>query len=231
MLFRSLVAAFAIGWLFVINVHAQTSATPPRDDHQFWHETQIVKPLNEAKTQNLVIIGILRIGRELRRPVDERIGAGVSFRFKKYFTFMPFYLYTDQQPFAGRHINEHRLVAELTIKVPVGQFTFTDRNRYERRVRHREADFGVYRNRLFIDHPAKLGSFALKPFVGAEIFYSTQTTGGRPQDLVRARYLAGINKQITPNLYGELFYLRQQDGVARPGNVHAIGTFLRYTLK
>ncbi|NOT59158.1 MAG: DUF2490 domain-containing protein [Acidobacteria bacterium] len=230
MLFRLFAGVLAGCILFITVAQAQT-AVPPRDDHQFWHETQIVKPLDEAKTKNLVFIGILRTGRELHRPVDERIGAGVSLRFKKYFTFMPFYLYTDQQPFAGRHINEHRLVAELTIKVPVGKFTFTDRNRYERRVRHRERDFGVYRNRLFIDHPAKLGSFAFKPFIGAEIFYSTQTTGGRPQDLVRVRYLAGINKQITSQLYGEVFYVRQQDGVARPGNVHAVGTFLRYTLK
>ncbi len=209
---------------------AQTAVTP-RDDDQFWHETQIVKHLNEAKTKDLYIIGILRTGREWRRPVDERIGAGVAFKFQKYFTFLPFYLYTDQQPFTGRHVNEHRLVAEFSAKFQLGQFTLTDRNRYERRVRQREPDFGVYRNRLFIDHPARLGSFAFKPFVGAELFYSTQTTGGREQGWARVRYLAGINKQLTPNLYGELFYMRQQDGVARPGNVHALGTLFRVFLK
>jgi hypothetical protein len=215
-------------WLCATVTQAQA---PPRDDHQFWHETQLIKPLNEAKNRDLWIFGILRTGRELSRPVDERIGAGVAFKFKKHFTFLPFYLYTDQQPFAGRNIHEHRLVAEFTIKVPVGKFTVSDRNRYERRVRHNERDFGVYRNRLFIDHPAKLGSFTFKPFIGTELWYSTQTTGGREQGWFRARYFAGINKQLKPNLYGELFYVRQQDGVARPGNVHAVGTLLRYVLK
>ena len=230
---RWLILFFACS-LFAVNIAQAQAQTPnaaqPRDDDQFWHETQIVKPLNEAKTKDLLIIGILRTGRELRRPIDERIGAGVMFKFHRYFTFTPFYLYTDQQPFAGQHINEHRLVAEFTAKVPLGKFTFTDRNRYERRARHRERDFGVYRNRLFIDHPAKLGSFRFKPFIGSEVFYSTQLNQGERQGWVRARYFAGINKQIKPNLYGELFYVRQQDGIARPGNVHAIGTLLRFIL-
>lgn len=209
---------------------ASAQNNPPREDNQFWHETQLVKHLNEDKTKSLLILGILRTGRDFRRPVDERIGAGMMFKLNKYLTFTPFYLYTDQQPFAGRHINEHRLVAELTIKVPLGKFTFTDRNRYERRVRHRERDFGVYRNRLFIDHPAKIGSFAFKPFVGAEYWYANQTTSAA-KDWLRMRYFAGINKQLTPQLYGEVFYLRQDDGLARPGNLHGVGTLLRYTFK
>ena len=227
--FNRLVLAFAALLLFIHIVQAQT-VTPPRDDNQFWHETQLVKHLNEDKSRSLLIIGMLRTGRNLRRPIDERIGAGVMFKLNRYLTFMPFYLYTDQQPFAGRHVNEHRLVAELTIKVPVGKFTFTDRNRYERRVRHRERDFGLYRNRLLIEHPVKFGRFSFKPFIGAEYFYANQTTNAG-KTWMRMRYLAGINKQITPQLYGEVFYIRQQDGIARPGNLNGVGTFLRYTFK
>ena len=209
---------------------AQTSPPPPRDDQQLWTEWQLVKPL--TKTKDLIIIGVLRLGREWQRPVDERIGAAVAFKLNKYLTLSPTYLYVDQQPFAGRRINEHRLIFNATGKLYLGKFTFTDRNLYERRVRHNSPDFTMYRNRLQIDHPARLGSFEFKPFIADEIFYSSQAGGanGGRQGWSRNRVAAGILKQIRENLYGEFFYLYQMDGISRPGNVHAVGTLIRFTL-
>jgi len=222
----TLILSVCLCCCMVITSQAQA---PPRDDQQFWHETQFIKPLTERA--DLMIAGVLRAGRARQRPVDERIGAGVKFKLNQYLSFTPLYFYVDQQPFAGRRINEHRLIADLTVKVRLGKFTLTNRNRYEHRIRHRERDFEVYRNRLLIDHPAKLGSFTFKPFVGSEVFYSSLRGNDlRRQGWSRARYLGGVNKQFNERLYGELFYVRQQDGFSRPGNVHAIGTLLRVLL-
>jgi hypothetical protein len=206
----------------------QTSE-PPRDDHQFWNETQLIKPLSGDK--NLIIIGVLRFGREFRRPVDERIGVAVGFKLNEYLTLTPAYVYVDQQPFAGRRINEHRLLLTLTGKVSLGKFSFTNRNQYERRVRHSSRDFTTYRNRLQIDHPARLGSFEFKPFVADEIFYSTQEGPAGKQGWFRNRVSAGIIKQFNETFNAEFFYLYQHDGISRPGNVHAIGTLFRFYLK
>lgn len=213
-------------------VYAQT-AEPPRDDQQSWHETQLIAPL--GKQTDLVIIGVLRMGRDFSRPVDERIGAGIAFKVNKYLTLMPTYLYVDQQPFAGRRISEHRLIVNVTGKFKLGELTFTDRNLIERRARHSSRDFTVYRNRLQIDHPVNIGSFHFKPFIADEVWYSTQprAAGGPPNQLdwFRNRISAGIIKQFGERFQAEFFYLRQHDGISRPGDVHALGTLFRVYLK
>lgn len=207
---------------------AAAQAPPPEDDNQFWSEVQLIKALD--KKHDLLIIGVLRTGQELRRPVDERIGAGLAFKPNKYLTLMPTYLYLNQQPFPGRRISEHRLIMNITGKASLGKFLFTDRNLIERRARHDSRDFTVYRNRLQIDHPAKIGSFVFKPFVADEVFYSTQQgTAGR-QGWFRNRISAGIIKQFGERFNAEFFYLRQNDGVLRPGDVHAVGTLVRVFL-
>ena len=209
------------------NTQAQTPL-PPREDKQFWSETQIIKPLTDDK--DLIIIGVVRFGREIQRPVDERIGGGVAFKLNKYLTLMPTYLYVDQQPFEGNRISEHRLILNLTGKIGLGKLTFTNRNLIERRVRHNSRDFTMYRNRLQIDHPARLGRFHFKPFLADEIFYSTQPgTKGR-LGWFRNRISAGIIKQINRSLNAEFFYLYQHDGTSRPGNIHAVGTLIRIYL-
>jgi hypothetical protein len=228
MKFSNLWLAVAALCLVALTVHAQTPA-PPRDDQQFWNETQFIKPL--AKNKDLIVIGVLRIGREWQRPVDERIGAGLAFKLNKYLTLQPTYFYVDQQPYAGFRIREHRLIMNATGKVTLGKFTFTDRNLYERRVRHVTRDFTVYRNRLQVDHPAQIGSFKFKPFVADEIWYSTQSGSAGDFGWFRNRISAGIIKQFSDRFNAEFFYLRQDDGKARPGNVHALGTLFRVYLK
>lgn len=207
---------------------ATAQTPPPEDDNQLWGEVQLIKALD--KKHDLIIIGVLRIGQYLKRPVDERIGAGWAFKPNKYLTLMPTYIYVDQQPFPGRRINEHRLIMNVTGKFNLGKFLFTDRNLYERRVRHDSRDFTMYRNRLQIDHPLKIGSFEFKPFVADEVFYSTQQGSSGRQGWFRNRISAGIIKQFSERLNAEFFYLRQQDGIQRPGDVHAVGTLVRVFL-
>jgi Protein of unknown function (DUF2490) len=211
-----------------IPAHAQ-SPPPPRDDRQFWNETQLIKRLTENK--DFIIIGVFRLGREFQRPVDERIGAAVAFKLNKFLTLTPAYLYVDQQPFAGRRISEHRLLFTFTGKLTLGKFTFTDRNQFERHVRHASRDFTIYRNRLQIDHPAHLGAFAFKLFVADEIFYSTQAGPAGRQGWFRNRISAGIIKQFNERFNAEFFYLYQHDGLSNPGNVHAVGTLFRIYFK
>ncbi len=210
------------------HAQAQTPLLPPREDRQFWGETQITKPLTDDK--DLIIIGVLRFGREVHRPVDERIGGGVAFKMNKYVTLMPTYLYVDQQPFEGSRIREHRLIFNLTGKIGLGNFTFTDRNLLERRVRHGTPDFTVYRNRLQVDHPARIGTFQFKPFLAGEIFHSTQAGADGSQGWFRKRYSAGIMRQFSKRFNAEVFYLYQQDSISRPGNIHAVGTLFRVYL-
>jgi hypothetical protein len=207
----------------VNQLSAQSVSPEPREDNQFWSETQMIMPLH--KKADLILIGVFRAGRDFRHPVDERIGAGIALKLHKYVTLTPTYLYVAQQPSEGRKNFEHRLIPNVTIKFPIGQFNITDRNLFEWRVRHSLRDIFIYRNRLQIDHPARIGSFDFRVFMADEVFYSADL-----EKWVRNRISAGIIKKLNERLTAEFFYLNQQDGIARPGNLHVIGTVFKVYL-
>src|SRR5207249_4107151 len=89
-----------------VNLSAQ-STKPPRDDTEVWTETQVAIPLD--KKVSLVLLGYVRFGRNVSRPVNERIGGGVSFKAGKYLTLFPFYLRVASQPTATSHSTEDRI--------------------------------------------------------------------------------------------------------------------------
>jgi len=218
--------AFIVTFAIVLNLcvaatsSAQTVAADAREDLQFWNETQVIMRTNERI--DLMLFGVLRMGRDLARPVDERGGAGVAFKTNKFLTIIPTWLYIAQQPTATSKNTEHRLVFNATFKFPLGKFAFTDRNLVERRLRNGRDDFTMYRNRLQIDHPASLGSFKFRVFVADEVWYDSLQNAW-----TRNRASAGIIKQLSARFTAEFFYLRQNDGRARPGDAHVIGSLFR----
>src|SRR5215470_1417315 len=218
--------AFIVTFAIVLNLcvaatsSAQTVAADAREDLQFWNETQVIMQTNERI--DLMLFGVLRMGRDLARHVDERGGAGVAFKTNKFLTITPTWLYIAQQPTATSKNIEHRLVFNATFKFPLGKFAFTDRNLIERRLRNGRDDFTMYRNRLQIDHPASLGSFKFRVFVADEVWYDSLQNAW-----TRNRASAGIIKQFSERFTAEFFYLRQNDGRARPGDVHVIGALFR----
>ena len=50
------------------------------------------------------LLGTLRIGRDISHTIDERVGAGFTFRVNKYVSLSPNYVHIGMQPFAGRRI-------------------------------------------------------------------------------------------------------------------------------
>ena len=214
-----------------ISGRGQTAGAPAGTENpalQIWNETQVVQPL--SKSRDLVIIGGLRIGQGLRRPIDERIGAGLGFKVRRYLTLQPTYMFVAYQPFPGREFTEHRAVFNATLKFHAGRFTLTDRNLIERRIRPSGRDFSTYRNRLMIDHPAKLGSLKFNPFISNEVWYTTQPIASGNFGWSRNRFAVGVLKQFSPHFYAEVMFLRQNDGISRPGDINSVMTVFRYTL-
>jgi hypothetical protein len=85
---------------------AQTT-TPPETDNQIWTEYQLAIPLNHET--DIVVLGVLRFGRNVSRPANERIGAGISRRIGKYLTIVPSYLHVASQPTPLNHSTEERI--------------------------------------------------------------------------------------------------------------------------
>jgi hypothetical protein len=224
--FQVLVHLLAFEILLVASVYqvdAQGITSSSRSDTQNWNDLQISHPVN--KHLDLMLLGTLRIGRDLTNSVDERVGAGLSVKLNKYITLAPTYLYIGMQPLPGRKTFEHRLTGAATGRIPLGKYTLSDRNQFERRIRHPQVDATRYRNRFTVEHPLHLGEFKLQMFVSDEVFYDWSVN-----DWVRNRFAVGGSHQFNKHFTLDLYYMRQNDGRSIPGDLNVIGAVYRVRL-
>ena len=199
---------------------ARSQILAPRSDTQSWNDLQFTMPLN--KEIDLILLGTLRIGRNVTHPVDERVGVNFRFNVGKYLTLTPGYLYIRMQPVAGRNDKEHRLTFAATPRIPCKRFTLTDRNQFERRIRSPQVDATRYRNRLQIEVPFKPKNSKWVFFASDEVFYDWSV-----DDWVRNRFQIGLRKTFSKKLAVDFYYLRQSDRRSRPGDLNVIGTVFR----
>lgn len=196
---------------------------PLQSDNQQWTDVQLAVPLTSSFDVNL--LGTLRLGRDITRPVDERVGVGFTFRWGKYFSVSPNFLAIGMQPFRGRKIWENRLTVPVTLRFTAGKFRLSDRNQFERRIRNSGARSTRYRNRFQVEHPVGSAKWALSLFVADEVFYDWSI-----DRWVRNRFSVGGIKVFNKHFTQEFYYLRQNDGVSLPGDLNVIGTTLRFRL-
>ena len=198
----------------------------PQDDTQSWNEVQLTVPL--SKTIDLTASGQLRLGRDITDFVDGRGGMGLNFKVKvkKWsLSLAPFYLHIATQPTPDRRAFENRLNFAATVQPPTFKgFTVKNRHLFERRLRD-PADSTRYRNRLTVEHPVKIGESKLTLFIADEIFYDWTVDAW-----VRNRASAGVGKTLNKTFAVDVYYLRQNDGRSRPGDLHVIGSVLRVRL-
>lgn len=223
---RSLLCALCLS-VCTLAVTAQT--VPPREDDQEWNEIQIIKPL--SPTRDLIFTGQLRFGREFTHSVEEQLAVALAVKAHQHLTVTPAYSYVSQQPYKGRMINQHRLVLTVINRFTWRKWGLTERNQIEQRFVVANRDSFVYRQRVALDHPVQLGKFKCTPFIWDEIRYSSlKVTPQSRLGWFRNRLALGISKPLTAHSTLDIFYLRQNDGVSRPGNVNALGLTLRLTL-
>jgi hypothetical protein len=192
-------------------------------DNQLWTDVQFAVPVTKSFDFN--ILTTLRLGRDINRPVDERIGAGFTFKYGKHLTVSPSYLHIGMQPGPRRRIWENRLSLPVQVRFNAGEFRLSDRNLFERRMRNSGLKSTRYRNRFQVEHPIGSKDWQLSLFVADEVFYDW--TENR---WVRNRFSIGGIKVFNPHFTQELYYLRQNDGVSVPGDLNVIGTTLRFRL-
>lgn len=217
-----LVVCILLGLVLSVLARSQ-SITIPESDAQNWNDVFFSIPL--AGPVAFVMQGGIRNGRSLTRPVDERIGVGISFRVGKHLTVNPAYLYAATQPFKGRSVFENRLSIVSTIRFPLRHFVLNDRNVFERRLRHPGTESTRYRNRFQVDHPIGPGRLGLSLFVSDEVYYDWSFNAW-----VRNRASTGVSRAFNKHLTLDLYYLRQNDSHSLPGDLHVIGTAWRFKL-
>lgn len=210
------------------NLPARADTHPPREDVQLWNDIRLTIGLKPKL--DLLVMGTIQVGHNLSHPVGERAGVGLVFKVHPNITLNPYWLHASNQLSHKVSTHEERLVMNVTGRVQLGKFVFTDQNLIERRLRYASRDLTVYRNRLQIDYPLCIGRVAFRPFIADEVWYSTQSSTGRNLGWYRNRILFGVTCKFNDYLTGGVFYMHQNDGITRPGNLHTIGTLLRFNL-
>jgi len=198
--------------------HAQARPAPEEDTQQ-WNDIQLAVELNKQVDFNLY--GTFRVGRDITHLVERRAGVGFTFKLGKYLSLAPNYLGIVMRPSEGRKVNENRLTFPATVRVPLGKFVLSDRNQIERRLRF-PLDSTRYRNRLQIEHPIKIGETSLQLFAADEVFYDWSFDAW-----VRNRFFVGLSRKFNKHFTGDVYYMRQNDGRSRPGDLHVIGVTYR----
>src|SRR5688572_19597173 len=210
-----------ISLIFLIPVSAQSILD--QTDNQQWTDVQLAVPVTTQFDFNL--LGTLRFGRDISHTIDERVGAGFTFRVNKYVSLSPNYVHIDMQPFAGRRIWENRLTLPVTLRFNLGDFRLSDRNQVEWRLRNSGTKSTRYRNRFQVEHPIGPDDLALSLFVADEVFYDWTVNAW-----VRNRFSVSGSKVFNKHFTQEIYYLRQNDSFSVPGDLHVIGTTLRFRL-
>ena len=214
-----LIRLISVSLLLLVPVSAQLDQT----DNQQWTDVQLFIPV--TKQIDFTLGGTLRLGRDVSHAIDERVGAGFSFRFGKYVSISPNYQHIGMQPFAGRRVWENRLTLPILLRFNVGQFRLSDRNQIERRIRNSGLRSTRYRNRFQIERAVGPDKLAISLFVADEVFYDWVVNRW-----VRNRFSVGGIKVFNKHFTQDFYYLRQNDGVSIPGDLNVIGTTLRFRL-
>ena len=218
-----MIIKLGVSLCFVCVVAATVCGQFDRTDNQFWSDFQVAAPV--TKNFDFNILGTLRVGRDLSHPVEERIGAGFTFRLGRHVTISPHYLHIGMQPFAGRRIWENRLALPVTLGFNAGNFRLSDRHQIERRMRNSGLKANRYRNRFQVEHPIADKDWQLSFFIADEVFYDWFVNRW-----VRNRFSVGATKVFNKHYTQEFYYLRQNDGVSLPGDLNVIGTTLKFRL-
>ena len=220
---KSLILWPVVVSVFLLALGVQAQTLPSRSDTQQWTDVQVAVPLSKRVDFNFG--GTLRLGRDLNRPVDERVGFGWTFKFGNHVLVTPNYQYIGMQPFRGRRVWEDRLSVPVNITFDVGKFRLTDRNLFERRLRHPGINATRYRQRLHVEHPIGSADWKLSVFISEEVFYDWSLDAW-----VRNRVEIGVTKVFNKAWTQDFYYLRQNDSHSVPGDLHVIGTSLRFKL-
>ncbi len=197
----------------------QSNPPVPRGDTQIWSEVLAFHSLRQDT--DLLLIGSFRLGRDVRRPVYERGGAGLIFKLGKYLTVSPLYSYYAMQPISGQDNRENRISLEATVTLPHGRWVVTDRNRIERRFRD-PADSTRYRNVIQIERAITLARIPWSVFAWEEALYDWSFSGW-----VRNRISLGGGKNLNGKVSVDIYYVRQNATHTVPRDLNAVGILVR----
>jgi Protein of unknown function (DUF2490) len=114
-------------------------------------------------------------------------------------------------------VREIRFNLRIGYKFPIKSFGLSHRSWFEYRIRNTG---NSWRYRPSLTFEKDIGFIPkAKFYVTEEPFYDSSL-----KKFSRNRFTVGINKTLTKKLSLEVYYMRQNDGFSRPGDLNVIGT-------
>lgn len=214
---RTAFPAFGITFLSIGSAHAT--------DTQLWTESSLSQTLGKDKKTTFTALTIVRVGDDISRYTDRRLGVQVLRRVSRGLQVGGGYQLRDNDANIRRGQHENRFILNATYSAPLGKrFNFVNRNLLEYRDQTVSPDTVVYRNRLQINHPTRLFKTPVTPWIAGEVFYDF-----RLKTIPRTRYAVGLNRKFSPRFNGEVYLQRQIEGGGRIGDAHILGLNLRFS--
>ncbi|HEV8591520.1 MAG TPA: DUF2490 domain-containing protein [Pyrinomonadaceae bacterium] len=193
------------------------------EDFQSWNDVQLTVPMSKLVDFQTKVT--MRFGKNVTRLNDGRWQFGFVFKPTKSFSITPFFWLIRARNASGQFRTEHRLNLSASYRFPIKSFGLIHRSTLERRLRQ-PANTWRYRPSLTFEKEIPESILhAAKFFVGDEVFYDSST-----RKFSRNRFSIGINKTLTKQLSVDIYYMRQNDGFAHPGDLNAIWTAWRIKL-
>lgn len=198
-------------------VFANAQALVDKADNQSWNDFQLTVPM--TKQIDFYTSLTERFGKNLTRVNDERFAVGFVYKPDKAWSFMPFYWNIRMRNSRSQFRTEHRLSFRIGYRFPFKAFGLSHRSTFEYRLR-RPLNSWRYRPSLTFEKDiAKNIIPKAKFYITEEVFYDSLL-----KKFSRNRFTLGITKTLTKQLSLDVYYMRQNDGFSRPGNLNVIGT-------
>lgn len=196
---------------------SQASVPADHEDFQSWNDVQINVSLNEKFEYFNRFT--MRLGENVSRFNDGRIAVGIVWKPTRAISISPFLWLINARNALGSFRRETRLNLSATYRFPFKKFGLSHRSTIERRLRF---PLNSWRYRAMVtvekDIPKSIIPGA-KVFVADEVFYDSLL-----KQFSRNRFAVGITKTLSKQLAVDIFYMRQNDGFARPGDLNTIWT-------
>lgn len=219
---KILLTTFLLIFIAVSGAAAQDSFD---EDFQVWNDTQFIVPLNKKKDLNAVIWVFGRVGDDVQRVTDARIGGLLTKKMNKFATVGGGYLYRYSNPTFVRRRHESRYLGLATFTAPLGKkWTLISRNLYQYEDRFERPNSTVLRSRAWLKREVTVAKRKIEPFVAFEQFYDM-----RLDAFVRNRIQAGFSHRFNAKFSADFFYVRQNEGGkrTRPGTLNGVGMSFR----
>ena len=205
----------------VIFVSAQ--AVADRDDNQSWNDLQLTVPM--SKQMDFYLAFTERFGKNITQVSDQRLAIGFVYKPHKSWSVMPFYWNINARNSRGQFRTEHRLNLRIGYRFPFKKFGLSHRSAFEYRLR-RPLNSWRYRPSLTFEKDLPKNFIpGAKLFLTEEVFYDSLL-----KKFSRNRFTVGVNRTLTKKLSLDVYYMRQNDGFSRPGDLNVIGTTWRVRL-